>query len=67
MTNTALLKEKLRKSGLRLRYVAEQMGITYQALHNKIENKTEFRQDEIRKLQNILVLTHEDMLLIFFS
>lgn len=67
MTNTALLKERLRKSGLRLRYVAEQMGITYQALHNKIGNKTEFRQDEIRKLQSILSLTHEDMLLIFFS
>lgn len=67
MTNTELLKEKINMSGYRLRFIAKKVGITYQALHNKIYNKTEFKQDEIQKLKIILELTHEEVVQIFFA
>lgn len=54
MTNTELLREKVKKSGLKLEFIAEQLGITRFSLAKKIENVTEFKTAEVQKLCSIL-------------
>lgn len=67
MTNTDLLKEKIEKSGYKLIFIAEQVGISPQALYNKINNKREFLASEIMKLSELLKLTDEERNAIFFA
>lgn len=50
MTNTELLREKIDQSGYKLRFIAKKIGITYQGLLNKINNRSEFRANEIQAL-----------------
>ena len=50
MTNTELLKEIISKSGLKLGYLADQCGITRQALSYKISNRNIFTAEEIAVL-----------------
>lgn len=67
MTNTDLLQRKIDESGYKIRYIAEYIGISYQALYNKIGNKTEFLASEIMKLSELLKLTDEEREAIFFA
>lgn len=67
MTNTALLREKIEESGYKMRFIAKKMGITYQGLLNKINNRSEFRANEIQVLYNFLRLTDEERVEIFFA
>lgn len=67
MTNTELLREKIEQSGYKLRFIAEKLGITYQGLLNKINNRSEFRAKEIQVLYNLLSLTEEERIAIFFT
>lgn len=67
MTDTKLLREKLEESGYKLRFIAEKIGITYQAFLNKINNDSEFRASEIQALHNLLHLTEEERVSIFFA
>ena len=46
MTNTELLREKIDQSGYKLRFIAKKIGITYQGLLNKINNRSEFRAND---------------------
>ena len=57
MTQTELLKEIISKSGLKYGYIAEKVGLTYQGLKNKIENKNLFNVEEVDKLCTILNIT----------
>lgn len=66
MTNTDLLKRKIDESGLKMQYIAEQLGISHQALYNKIGNKTQFLASEIMKLSELLKLTKRERDAIFF-
>lgn len=66
MTNTELLKQKIDESGYKMQFIAEQIGVSYQALYNKIGNKTEFLASEIMKLSELLKLTDEERNAIFF-
>ena len=54
MTNTDLLREKIVSSGLKLEYIAKELGISRFALSNKIQNNTEFKVSEMQKLCEIL-------------
>ena len=67
MTDSIRLKEILKNSGYKSRYVAEFVGISYQALLNKINNVTEFRVFEIVKLCELLKISDFDRDKIFFS
>ena len=67
MTNTKLLREKIEQSGYKLRFIAEKIGITYQGLLNKINNRSEFRANEIQALYDLLGLTEEERVAIFFA
>lgn len=67
MTNTDLLKRKIDESGYKIAYIAECLGISYQALYNKIGNKTQFLASEIMKLSELLKLTDDERNAIFFA
>lgn len=57
MTNTKMLKDIIDKSGLKLGFIAEHVGISRQSLWNKVHNRTTFNQYEIGKLCKILKIT----------
>lgn len=68
MTNTKLLREKIDASGLKLNYIASQLGISPKALTMKIENRTQFKAAEIKRLSEILgIETAEEREQIFLS
>lgn len=67
MTNTALLAEKIRQSGYKLQYVAEQCGLTYQGLLPKLKGERDFKQTEITALRDLLKLTDAESNAIFFA
>ena len=50
MTNTALLEEKIAKSGLKKSYIAKAMGLSSYGLALKIQNVHEFKASEIEKM-----------------
>ena len=57
MTETEKLKKVISDSGLKYSYIAEKVGLTYQGLKNKIENKSLFNVEEVEKWCNILDIT----------
>ena len=67
MTNTVLLKNAIRKSGLKLKYIAVQLKISPYSLYRKIENRNEFRGSEIRELGVVLHLSSEEIEEIFLD
>lgn len=50
MTNTDLLMQYIKDSGLKLQFIADKMNISRAALNMKIHNKSEFRTGEIEAL-----------------
>ena len=66
MTNTELLRKKIDESGYKLRFIAKQVGITYQGLMNKINNETDFRATEIQTLCDLLKIDMQEKEEIFF-
>ena len=67
MTDTIRLREKIRLSGYKLSFVADKVGITRQALCNKINNRSDVRADEIQALYKLLGMTPEEREAIFFA
>lgn len=68
MTDSVLLKEWIKKSGLKMNYIAEQMGISRYSLSNKINNISPFNQYEIQSLCEVLnIKSLTDLNKIFFS
>ena len=57
MTNTTLLKQIIEESGLKINFIADFVGISRQALWNKVNNASMFNQYEIDKLCEILRIT----------
>lgn len=57
MTNTKKLNEVIKKSGLKKKYIAEQLGRTPNALALKIDGTNEFTCGEVSKLCRILNIT----------
>lgn len=62
MTNTALLREYIDKSGLKLQFIADEIGISRASLWQKITNKTEFKASEIRVLCDCLGINSKEKL-----
>lgn len=67
MTNTNLLKVRIDSSGLKLKYIAECLGISYFSLRKKMDNVTEFTATEIDKFCELLGLSVEDRMRIFLQ
>ncbi len=54
MTDTKALREKSKQKGLKLKAVAEKLGITPYCLQRKINNENEFKVSEVDKLSSML-------------
>ena len=67
MTNTTLLEQYIEKSGYKRSYIAAQLGLTRYALALKINNKSEFKANEIDILCKILNINVKDRMRIFFA
>lgn len=67
MTDTVLLRDKIKESGYRLKFIAKKMGITYAGLLKKINNETEFKASEIQKISEMLDLSLYEKEKIFFA
>lgn len=67
MTNTELLESRIQTSGLKKRYIADQLGITYQGFYLKLIGKNEFLGSEIQKLTTLLNIPDKDIKPIFFN
>lgn len=67
MTNTKALRDKIDESGYKLRYIAQQLGITYQGFLKKINNESEFKASEIQILFELLPMTETERDAIFFT
>ena len=68
MTNTALLEEKITKSGLKKSYIAKAIGLSSYGLTLKIRNINEFKASEIEKMCILLGIDDlEERCAIFFA
>lgn len=57
MTNTDKLEELIKSNGLKLSYIAKELGISRPTLYKKIRNENEFLPSEINNLCRILGIT----------
>lgn len=67
MVNTQLLDKKIELSGLYIKHIIEQLGISRNGFDKKRKGKTPFRTAEIYVLCDLLHLNEEDKRNIFFA
>ena len=68
MTDTALLKKYIDRSGLKQKFIAEQIGLTSWGFARKRDNLGEFKPSEIDALCILLHIdTLEDRFAVFFA
>lgn len=67
MTDTELLYEKIKQSGLKICFIAWKLGLSRQGFYNKVNNKSEFNAKEIQLLYSLLGLTEKERIKIFFA
>ncbi len=67
MIDRALLVDAINASGLKRKFIAEQLNLTYMGFKKKLDGKNEFRETEIRGLISILHLNKTDRDKIFFA
>ena len=68
MTDTAMLKEYIERSGLKQSYIAEKLGLSSYGFARKRDNVSEFLPSEINALCEILnIQSMEDRFAIFFT
>lgn len=68
MTDTQELLKIIEKSGLRKGFIAEKLGLTTYGLQKKVENKSQFKAEEIKTLCEVLKITSlEEKEKIFFA
>lgn len=65
MNKTELIVE-LTRNNLTIPKAAIAIGISKKAFYSKVEGRSEFKQTEIQKLKQLLSLSDERMLEIFF-
>lgn len=61
------LRAAIARNGVSNRSIASQLSITEQALNNKMNGKTEFKNSEIKKLSQLLGLSLGEVNYIFFD
>ena len=67
MVNTEALEKKIQQSGLRKKYIADNLNISIQTLRLKITNQNEFWCSEVEKLIKLLKLSPKEVDYIFFT
>lgn len=67
MVDSNKLYEAIDKSGLKIEYICEKLGLSYTGFRNKATGLTEFLASEIYILAGLLDLTEEQVKDIFLS
>ena len=67
MTNRDLFQEIVKRSGLKMGYLAEKMGMTHQTLLNKLQNKTEFTVYEAQVFMDVTGCSAEERDAVFYA
>lgn len=67
MVNTQLLDDKIRKSGYKMTFINNQLGITRSAFYLKKKGDRPFKAAEIYLLSDLLNITDEEKQEIFFA
>lgn len=67
MVNTRLLRGKIEEKGTNISEIAVQMGIDKATLYRRIANSETFTIGEVSKITEILGLSHEESISIFFG
>ena len=68
MTNTKLLEEKIRQSGLKKAYIAEKIGVSSGTFSALLNNRSEFKVSHIRELCKVLdIQDNAEIRTIFFA
>lgn len=67
MTNVTLLRAKITESGLKLLYIAEQLGMTPQGLSVKLKDGTDWKSSQIVVMKKLLNLTDDEVNRIFLA
>lgn len=57
MTDSAALREIIEKKGLKLSFLAEQLGLSNYGFTLKVDGKNEFKTSEVAKLCELLGIT----------
>ena len=65
--NCPEFRAAIARSGTSIRDIAIKIGISEQALYNKLSGKTEFKNSEIQKLAETLSLSMNAVNVIFFD
>ena len=61
------LKAEIIRKGYSIAEVAKAVGIDVASLHRKMSGKSDFYRSEIQKIREILNLSEQDLLRIFFA
>lgn len=61
------LRAAIARAGVAHQDIAVQLGLSRQGFYNKLNNNSEFKNSEIKKLVEILGLTMNDVDYIFFN
>lgn len=67
MVNTRLLRGKIEEKGTNISEVAAKMGVDKATLYRRIQNSETFTIGEVGKITEILSLTKDEAVSIFFS
>jgi len=67
MINTLLLDSKIKKSGLKVSFLVQKLGLSRNGFDKKKKGKTPFRVAEIYVLSDLLNLSETDQKEIFFT
>lgn len=67
MTNTAKLNEIIRVSGLDRAFIAHMLGISSSSFENRVNGLTQFKTGDISIMRDLLNLSNDQMMDIFFS
>ena len=68
MTNSEMLKQFIAKSGLKYKFIAQKLKLSYYGLQKKIDGKHEFKASEISTLCSLLrIETAKERDSIFFA
>ena len=62
-----ILKEKISNSGYKVAYIADKLGISRPSLLNRLSGRYPFTISEAGILREILKMTNEETLFIFFG
>lgn len=67
MTDFEMLKDKIRKSGMKMTAIAEKAGISRETLYNRFKGIGDFTASEMMAISEVLSLTNKERDAIFFA